>query len=535
MASPETTEPAAAAATRAASDGRSILRGTGIVAAGTLLSRVLGAARDSVIAACFPPAVTDTFWVAFTIPNALRGLLAEGAVSAAFVPVYTDLRSREGDAAAREFHRALAGTLFAVLGVVSTLGVILAPVLARLYADGYDEARLETTVTLTRLVFPYLFFAGSAALGMGALNAHRRFAVPAAAPALLNVALIASPFLLVPIARALGLPDVAALALGALVGGALQVVAQWPALSREGLLRAPTFAPGHPGVRRALRLLAPLTIGLGVYQLNVMLSRLFVSYLPAGAQSYLYYGQRLVEIPQGMFALALASATLPALAEMHARRDEAALKETFQRSLRHALFVALPMAALLVACAVPIVAVLFGRGEFSADDVRETGRSLAWQGAGVVAIAAVRVVVPVFHARGDTRTPVAASTANLLGFAGLAWTLRGPMGHAGVALALSAAGAIQLVVLLAALRAALGPLGLRQVAVAALKLTLAAAAAAAAGAGVCRLASFARGDLHAIGVLSAALALAGITYLVACWLLRVPELAEVSAAVRRRR
>lgn len=516
-------------------EARSIVRGAGVVAAGTLLSRVLGAARDSVIAACFSPAVTDTFFVAFTIPNALRGLLAEGAVSAAIVPVYTDVREKRGAVEARELYRSLSGTMLAILGVVSAVGVLAAPLLTRLYAGGYTPEALATTTTLTRIVFPYIFFMGSAALGMGALNAHRRFAVPATAPALLNVALILAPFVLVLPARALGLPDVTSLAFGALVGGALQVVAQWPALRSIGLLRRPRFDPSHPDVKRALRLLVPLTFGLGVYQLNVMLSRLFVSYLPAGSQSYLYYAQRLVEIPQGVFALALASATLPALAGMFARGETQELVATFGRSMRQAMFVALPMSIVLVVCAQPIVAVLFGRGAFGPTDVVETARSLAWQGAGVFAIAAARVAIPMFHARGDTRTPVAASLANLVVFVALAYFLRASMGHAGVALAISAAGLAQLVVLVAALRRSVGPLGGAAILGASVRLFVASLVSGAVAYAVTCLDPFTHGDLEAIGVLALALGSAVVAYVGACRLLGAPELGDVLGAIRRRR
>jgi putative peptidoglycan lipid II flippase len=295
-------------------------------------------------------------------------------------------------------------------------------------------------------------------------------------------------------------------------------------------------------VKRAAALLVPVTIGLGVYQLNVMLSRQLASHLPVGAQTYLYYGQRLVEIPQGMFALALASASLPRLAAQHAAGDQAALRTTFATGLRHALFVALPATALLVALAEPIVAVLFGRGAFDRTAVIETSRSLVFQGAGVAFIALVRVVVPMFLAQRDTRSPVWGSAANLVAFVLIAVLLREPLGHVGIAIAISAAGAVQLAVLSGLLRRRLGTvlpaeLGARGLTLATARLTLASALAGGAGWAVALLGDWSRGgnDLTNVAVLVAASLAAALTYLASCRALGAAELTEVLAAVRRRR
>jgi len=522
----------------------SVTRSAGVVALGTLVSRVLGAARDMVIAASFSVAATDAFFVAFTIPNALRGLLAEGAVNSAVIPLYTDVRAKEGVARAKEVHRILSGALLLVLAIVSMLGVAFAPILVGLYADGYRETpgRFEETVLLVRIVFPYVFFMGSAALGMAALNANGRFAVPALTPALLNVALIAAPFTLVPGVVSMGLPPITSLALAALIGGALQVIAQWPALRGIGHFAMPRLDLRAPVVKHAASLLVPLTVGLGVYQVNVMLARLFASYLEEGAQSYLYYGQRLVEIPQGMFALALASASLPRLSSLRAQGDALGLRTTFVTGLRQALFVALPASALLVALAEPIVTVLFGRGAFERQSVIETSHSLLWQGAGVAFIALVRVLVPVFYAHQDTRSPVWASVANLVAFSGLAYFLRGPFGHVGIAIAISAAGLVQFTVLWGLLEARhpevlpvakdRAPLALSCV-----RLLLASAVAGLAGWGVGLLGDWAAGgnDLRNVAVLVAASLAAGVSYVAVCGLLRAPELGEILGALRRRR
>ncbi len=522
-----------------AADSRTLMRRAAVVASGTLVSRVLGQVRESVIAAAFPKEATDAFFVAFTIPNALRGLLAEGAMSAALVPIYSEARAKHGDAAARDVYARLAGAMLLVLALVSALGVVAAPLLVGLYASGYadDPERWRDTVALTRWVFPYIFFMGSGALGAAVLNVHGRFAVPALAPALLNVAQIAAPLVFVVPAALVGLPPVGALAIGALVGGLLQAVVLLPPLVRANLLAAPKLDLAHPEVRRAFTLLLPLTLGLGIYQVNVMLSRQLASYLPEGSQSYLNYGQRLVEIPQGMFAVAIASAALPMLADLRARGETEQLLATFRDSLRTTLFIAVPATLVLALLAEPIVTVLFARGHFGHVETLETARSLSLQALGVWAVAAVRVVVPMFHVEGDTRTPVWASGANLAVFLGLALALIGSMTHAGIALASSAASVVQVLLLLLLLRRKLGPLGLRAVATSAARTLLLGCVAALAGSMVCRLGHWERGgnDLVNVGVLAASLAASVAIYLGAAYVLRAPELGELRSAVSRRR
>ncbi len=541
----ESLEPAAPrpdtpAVSEAAEEGGStIARRAGVVAAGTLTSRVLGFARDIVFAAVFPTGATDLFYVAFTIPNALRVLLGEGAVSAAVVPVFSQVRAADGEEAARTYFARLTGLLGLVLAIVTVLGVVAAPLLVSVYATGYlleAPEKYADTVTLTRVVFPYIFFLGLAALGMGGLNALRRFAVPAFAPALLNVALIAAAFLLVEPALALGLPLVGALALGALIGGALQLVAQWPAQRAAGLLRAPQLTLRDPAVKKTLSLMVPVLAGFGVYQVNTMLGRTFLSFSGEGAQSYIYYGQRLVEIPQGMFALAIAGASLPTLSDLRAKGDLPRIRELFGYSLRLTLLLAIPSSVILAVLAEPIVAVAFGRGAFERADVIETARSLLWQAAGVWAIASVRTVVPLYYAFNDTRTPVIASAVNLVVFAGVALALLGPLDHVGVAIALSAAGVAQLFTLLALLRSKVGRLGLRAVVTSAARIGVASAAMGAACWAVARYGDWARGGHSATNVLVllGAIAAGGTVFLAVAALLRAPELRDLLAAVRRR-
>lgn len=522
----------------AKTSGGEIVRRAGVVAAGTLSSRILGAVRDAVVAAVFALAATDAFWLAFTIPNALRVLLGEGAVSAAFVPVFTEVRERESKARAKEFYRNLIGAMAVVLSVVTLVGVVAAPWIVKAYAWGFqrDEALFETTVALTRLLFPYIFLMGLSALMMGALHASKRFAAPAFAPALLNISLIAAALLLAPVLQELGWPAIFALALGALLGGALQLLAQLPSLAKEGLVVRPQVGFGDIYVRKCARLMVPLLAGLGVYQLNVLLSRLFASFLPTGSVSYLYYGQRLAEIPQGMFALAIASAALPSLSHAVAHGDEEEAKRLFRHALRLSLFVAVPAGVALVVLAEPAVTVFFGRGRYDAAAIQETTRSFVWQAAGIWAVASVRTIIPMFHAHNDTRTPVVASGLNLVTFVALGLGLMGPMQHAGLAAATTAAAVVQFVALLWLLRRRTGYLGMAEINASVFRI---AAASAVMGGVVWIGASFGRWELGGndprnVAVFVATATVGLLTYLVVAAVFRAPELGDLRAAIRRR-
>jgi putative peptidoglycan lipid II flippase len=522
-------------------DGREqkgrIARRASLVALGTLGSRLLGAARDAVIAASFATAVTDLFWLAFTIPNAFRVLLGEGAVSGAFVPVYVEAREKDGPARAKRVLSQMAGGLLFLLSVLVVLGVVFAEELVTIYGSGLRDRAddFEVAVGLTRAVFPYVLLAGLSALATGALNASGRFGWPAFAPAFLNVALIASPFVFVGFVQDLGYPAIFALVVGTLLGGVLQLGSQLPTAKRLGLPILPRLERPDPYTTKAFKLLLPLLAALGVYQLNVALSRTIASH-QASAISYLYYGQRLVEIPQGMFAMAIASAALPSISETVARGDREAAKELFRSSLRMALFVSLPSSALLIALGEPSVAVLFGRGAFGETAIVETGRSLMAQAAGIWAVASIRTVVPLFHAMNDTRTPVVASAMNLVVFGGSAFVLFPPYGHVGLAAAITFAAVVQLSGLLLLLRARIGGLGFRSLVRPVGSMLAAATASGVAMGAVASLGRWREGGNVPLNlaVFATALAVGGAVYVASAYALRVPELLSVLAAVRRK-
>lgn len=509
----------------------------GVVGAGTLASRVLGFGRDMAIAALFTRGQTDAFAVALTIPNTLRQLLAEGAVSSAVVPVLSGRLAKGGDEAGRAFFARARGVSVVALVVFSVLGVLFAGPLTELFAPGFHATpgQFERTATLTRLMFPYIFFMGTAALGMAALNAKRRFAVAAFAPGLFNVALIGAAFVLREPLAARGIDPVMSLAAGVLLGGLLQVLAQLPALRTIGYASRPIFDLRDPHVREMLRRILPMTLGLGIYYVDLTLSRRFLSELGEGAQSYFFWASRLCDFPQGIFVMALSTAALPSLATFAARGDTEELAKTWAHGMRLSLFVAVPCSAALVALSEPVVVLLFQRGEFDALAAHQTARALAWQGGAIFTVAAVRQLVPAFHSLGDTRTPVIVSGLDLVAFVVLALTLRGPFGHVGVSMAVAGSSVVQMVLLFVGLKLRLGTIRAQELGSSAVRIAFASIVAAVAGWGAARLLSgFGGGPVaRALPGLGGVLVF-GVLYLVVVWGLGSREVTELAGPVRRR-
>lgn len=509
----------------------------GVVGAGTLASRLLGFGRDMAIAAFFTRAQTDAFAVALTIPNTLRQLLAEGAVSSAVVPVLSDRLAKGGDEAGRAFFARARGVSLVALVVVSVLGVLFAEPLTDLFAPGFHATpgQFERTTSLTRLMFPYIFFMGTAALGMAALNSKKKFAVAAFAPGLFNVALIGSAIVLRGPLAARGIDASMALAIGVLLGGVLQVIAQAPALKAIGYAARPIFDLKDPHVREMFRRIVPMTLGLGIYYVDLTLSRRFLSELGEGAQSYFYWASRLCDFPQGIFVMALSTAALPSLATFAAKGDTEELAKTWSHGMRLSLFVAIPCSVALVAMSEPIVVLLFQRGEFDAFSAHQTARALAWQGGAIFTVAAVRQLVPAFHSLGDTRTPVIVSGLDLIAFVVLALTLRGPFGHVGVSMAVAGSSAVQMVLLFVGLKWRLGTIRGGELASSAARIAAASVVAGAAGWGMARvLSGFGDGAIaRALPGLGGVI-LFGALYFAVAWGLGCREVVELAAPVRRR-
>jgi putative peptidoglycan lipid II flippase len=524
--------------TRGAVERGKLARRAGIVGLGTLLSRILGLGRDISLAAIFTRDETDAFFVAFTLPNMLRQILGEGAVSSAVVPVLSSTLEKEGDAEARAFFARMRGLSLVALLVATALGMTFARPLCELFASGYHarEGEFERTVALTRVVFPYIFFMGSAALGMAALNAKKRFAVAAFAPGLLNVALVVATFTLPAVLAARGIDRVQALAIGALVGGVLQVVAQWPALREIGYFVRPVLDLSDRRVKDALRRLGPVALGIGIYYVDLAISRRFLSELGTGAQSYFTWAMRLCDFPQGIFVMALSTAALPSLSSLAAKGEIGEVVHTFAHGLRLAFFVAVPASVAMVMLGPAVVSAIFEHGAFDALSTQETARALAWQGGAIWTVSAVRQTVPVFHAMGDTRTPVLVSGLDLLAFIALAVGLRGPMGHVGVSVAVAGSSAVQMLLLFVLLRRKVGHIRGRELFGSLARTTGAALVGGIAGWSVARLLT------PAPGAAALARALPGVLggvvfvaiFLLAAYGAGAPELEILAQAVRRK-
>jgi putative peptidoglycan lipid II flippase len=435
----------------AAGARRAVAHAAAVVSAATLVSRVLGFLRDLVIARAFGAGVTtDAFFVAFRMPNLLRRLVAEGALSSAFIPVFTDYVTTRSRADTLRMLRAVAGVMVLLLGTLTFLGIVAAPGIVRLMAPGFfsDPAVGELTVRMTRLMFPYLFFVGLAALVMGILNAHRHFLLPALTPVALNVCIIVGALLLAP-----RLPEpVMGLALGVLLGGAGQLLLQLPALGARGLLAAPGFAFRHPAVRRVLGLMGPVVVGQSATHIGTVVNTIIASFLAKGSVSYLYYADRLVEFPLGVFAVAIATAVLPTLSEQAARRDKPALRETLSFSLRLATFVSMPAAVGLFVLSEPIVRVLYERGHFGPGDTAGTAAAVAMYALGIVGSTTAKISAQAFFALGDTRTPVKVSISAMAFNCIVAASLARPLGHVGLALAIALAATFNAIALTIILR-----------------------------------------------------------------------------------
>lgn len=447
---------------------RQVLGALGTIGAATLASRVLGFVRDMVVALAFGAGpITDAFFVAFRVPNILRRLLAEGALSTAVIPVFTEYASAHPREELRRLLRATFGAALIVLTATALMGIIAAPWIVRAIAPGFtgDPSQARLAVLLTRVMFPYLLLVGLSALAMGALNAEHRFFAAALGPAVLNLGMIAGVLALSGHTD----PPILALAIGVLAGGVGQLLVQLPDLRATGLLVAPSAELRHPALARVARLLVPAVFGLAAVQVMVFVNTLLASLLPPGAISFLYYADRVMEFPLGVFGIALASASLPAMSRQAAAGDTRALAGTLNFALRLAVYICVPATVGLLVLRSPITRVLFERGRFTATDTVATAEALTGYTVGLVAFATARITAQAFYAVGEpgtaVRIGVIAVAANVVAALGL----MGPLGHAGLAYASSIGAYVNVLALLWLARRRFGPLGGRALLTSALR------------------------------------------------------------------
>ena len=379
----------------------------------TMVSRVLGLVRDIAINRAFGAnAATDAFWVAFRIPNFMRRLFAEGSFSTAFVPVFTEIKETRPHADLKELVARVSGTLGGVLLVVTALGLIFTPEIAVAFSPGAlkDPAKLDLTVQLLRLTFPFILFVSLTALSGGALNSFHRFGLPALTPVILNLCMITGALWLAP---RLQVP-ITAMGWAVLVAGVLQLLFQLPALRGLDLLTLPKWGWGHPDVRRVMKLMVPTLFGSSVAQINLLLDTVIASLLFAGSQTWLSQADRFLELPLGVFGIALGTVILPNLSRHHVNTDHEGFSKALDWGLRTTLLIAVPAMLGLMFLSQPLVATLFQHGAFTAFDTRMTALSVFGLSFGLPAFALVKIVLPAFYARQDTKTPVRAGVASLV-------------------------------------------------------------------------------------------------------------------------
>jgi putative peptidoglycan lipid II flippase len=399
-----------------------VLRAASTISVLTLLSRVTGLVRETMVASLFgATAMTDAFLVAFRIPNFLRRLFAEGAFSQAFVPIIAGVKAQEGEEAALRLIDAVATVLLWALLATSVLGVLGAPLLVWLLASGLSGSSMDAATVMTRWMFPYILCMSGVALAAGILNTWKRFMVPAVTPVLLNLSVIATGWGLQASFVKAGYPGVYALAVGVMLGGVLQLLVQWPALRAVGAMPRISMRPsaikaaaGHPGVKRTLTGMAPALLGVGVSQVSLMINTQISSHLAEGATSWLNYADRLMEFPIGLLGVALSAVLTPQLSASQSSGDTVRYSKLLDWGLRMVMVFALPCAVALIVFAEPLVAVLYHRHAFTAHDVVQTSLSVQGWGVGLMGLIAVKVLAPGFYARQDTGTPARTAVAVLV-------------------------------------------------------------------------------------------------------------------------
>ncbi|MDQ7090371.1 MAG: murein biosynthesis integral membrane protein MurJ [Methylococcales bacterium] len=415
---------------------KKLFKSTAIVSGMTMISRILGFIRDMLFARIFGvDSGTDAFFVAFKIPNFLRRLFAEGAFAQAFVPVLADYKEKGSQEALKLFIDRTAGALALILMAVTIIGMIAAPLLIMLFAPGFmwEGNQYDLAVQMLRITFPYLFFISSVAFAGGILNSHGQFAVPAFTPVFLNLCMISAAIWLSPLMA----EPIIALAWGVFIAGMVQLAFQLPALMALGLVPRPQFGFKDSGVKRIMSLMLPAIFGVSITQINLLLDTLLASFLAAGSVSWLYYSDRLVEFPLGLFGIALATVILPSLSKNHAAKDHEAFSRSLDWGLRLVLLIGIPSSIGLFLLAEPMLSTLFKYNEFGINDVQMAGKSLMAYSVGLLGFILVKILVPGFTSRKDMKTPVRFGIYAMIANMVFNLILYYPLAHAGLALATS--------------------------------------------------------------------------------------------------
>lgn len=519
-----------------------IAKSAGIASAAILLSRLTGVVRESVMGSLFgASAVMDAFVLGFRIPNLTRDLFAEGALSSAFVPIFTKYLTTKGKEEARELYNLVATALIIIVGTICLVGVTFSPQLVELFAPSFHKipGQFELAVSLTRIMFPFLLLVALAAQAMGVLNACNLFGIPALSSVCFNVGSVAFGLLF---GHVLGISPIIGMAWGVVIGGALQLVSQVPSLIRAGFTFAPAIDFSHPGLRNVLRLMGPAILGSASVQINVLINSNFATGLTdaaghviSGPVSWLNYAFRFMQLPLGLFGVAIAAATLPAISRSAAKNDLPEFRTTVRHSLSLVMLLTLPSAVILAVLGDSMIALVYQHGKFTPSDTHQTALALSCYAIGLVAYSSVKILAPAFYALNDARTPMVVSLISILINFGTAFTMIHylHLGHAGLALSTSLVALFNFATLLFLLRGRIGGVDGGPLFVNFLKI----AAASAALAAVC--APVAHG-LHSLlgftfnahlGVLFGSIPIGIAVFLGVCKLLQVPELADAQKAI----
>lgn len=431
--------------------GGGIARKAGAAGAATMLSRVTGLVREQVIAFLFGAgAATDAYNVAFRIPNLLRDLFAEGALNQSFTPTFTKIKEKQGKDVAFALKNRVAGALILTVGLITLLGIVFTPQFVGLFASGMlrDPAQGARTILMTRILMPFLLVIALAALAMGALNSLEYFFLPALAPVMLNMGSVILGGGLAMFAPRLGIEPIVGLAIGTMAGGLLQWVVQLPPLWKEGYRFRPRVDFADEGVRAILKLMAPAVLANGSTQINVLLNTQIASYLVTGSISWLAYAFRLMQLPIGIFGVAVGQATQVKVAK-HVSRDELAdAARALEQGLALVFVCTVPASVVLMVLARPIIGLVYEWRNFSAHSADQTAAALVFYAIGLVGFSAVKVIAGTYYALEKTRVPVRASVTAVVSNVAMSALLMGPLGHRGLALATSINGLVNMMMLL---------------------------------------------------------------------------------------
>jgi len=441
---------------------RVVAKAAGLMSVATFISRILGYVKDMLLAGIFGATGTaDTFFVAFRIPNLLRELFAEGAMSSAFIPVLTEYRTKAGQEEAKKLVGITFTFLLLFVGFISVLGIIFTPAIVTIIAPGFlaMPEKFSLTVLLTRIMFPFLLFVSIAALVMGALNTKRIFFIPALAPAMLNITIIIAVLVLIPGMQ----QSIIAVAIGVVLGGLIQFAFQLPSFFKNGYSLKAVYDFRHAGLKKMAVLIMPATMGMAVAQINIFVSTILASYLSEGSITYLYYSMRLVQFPIGIFGVAMGMAVLPTLSEHAAKGDFERLRDDFSFALRLLFFITIPAMAGLIALKVPIVNILFQRGKFDYAATAGTAQALLFYSIGIWSVVGVRVITASFYSMQDTKTPVRVAVVALLTNVLLSVILMKYLRHSGLAFANSLASGVNFILLFLLLRKKLKKIGAKRI------------------------------------------------------------------------